>query len=136
MQKLGGYTFYWDPDEMSMPYSEKTVAEAKTFGGSQVFEWDATIVGKEVVLKWDYMPVGMFNALRRRFLNTGTLYTWDPEIVGGTTYSVVIKKLEGAYFKHMREDTEWRRGVKMTLSLRAKVVVGQTTTTTSTTTTT
>jgi hypothetical protein len=136
MQKLGGYTFYWDPDEMTMPYSEKTVAEAKTFGGTQIFEWDATIIGKEVVLKWDYMPIGMWNALRRRYLATGTLYTWNPEIAGGTTYSVVIKKLDGSYFKHMREDTEWRRAVTMVLSLRSKVTTATTTTTTSTTTTT
>lgn len=135
MQKLGGYTFYWDPDEMTMPYSDKTVAEVQTFEGTQIFEWAATIVGKEVVLKWDFMPIGMWNALRQRYLATGTQYTWDPEIVGGTTYSVVLKSLQGTYFKHLKEDSEWRKDVALVLSIRSKVAIATTTTTTSTTTT-
>lgn len=136
MQSLGGYTFYWNPDEMTMPYSEKVVAEVESHGGTQLFEWTASIIGKEVVLKWEFMPIGMWNALRRRYLETSTQYVWDPEIVGGTTYNVVIKSLTGGYLKNVHEDNENRINVEMRLGIRSKELIATTTTTTSTTTTT
>ena len=134
MQSLGGYTFQWNPDDMTMPYSEKTVSEVISFSGTQLFEWTASIVGKEVILSWDYMSNGQYNALRRRYVETGTQYVWDPDI-GGTTFNVIIKSLEGSYFKHLSEDIAYRKNVVMTLSLRSKATIQTTTTTTSTTTT-
>jgi len=134
-QRLGSYTFEWDPDEMTMPYSEKVVAEVETYGGTEIFEWTPSIVGKEVTLTWKLMSIGMWNALRRRYLVTGTTYVWDPAIVGGTTYNVVIKKLEGSYIKQLLETKGYREGVSMVLSIRSKSNIGETTTTTSTTTT-
>jgi len=135
-QTLGNRTFYWDPDEMTMPYSDKVTAEEKTFGGSQVFEWAATIVGKQVTLKWDYMPLGMYNDLRRKYLRTGQTYTWDPALANGETFSVIIKNLEGVYFKHLKEDSTYRKDVVLTLSIRSKVLSATTTTTSTTTSTT
>jgi hypothetical protein len=134
-QILGRYTFYWDPDEMTMPYSEKTVSEAKTHAGTQIFEWTASIVGKEVTLKWDFMPLFMYRMLRRKYLRTGETYTWNPQLDDGQTFSVVIKYLEGTYFKVLKEDTEYRKDVIMVLSIRSKVLTATTTTSTSTTTT-
>jgi|GEM_PF-3041262 len=133
LQTFGNYKFYWDPNEMTMPYSEKIVAEQITFGGSQLFEWAATIVGKEVVLKWDFMPLGMYNNLRRKYLRTGQTYTWNPQLANGETFSVVIKNLEGTYFKHLNEDNTYRKDVTMVLSIRSKVLTATTTTTSTTT---
>jgi hypothetical protein len=136
-QSLSGYTFEWDPDETSMPYSSKTVAEVQTFGGTELFEWEASIVGKEVVLKWDHMEVGMFNALRRRYLVMGTTYVWDPDI-GGNTFNVVIKDFSGKYLRNFTENSSYvnyRENVVMVLSIRSRATTMTTSTTTSTTTT-
>jgi len=133
LQTLGNYKFYWDPDEMTMPYSEKIVAEEKTFGGSQIFEWEATIIGKEVNLKWDFMPLGMYNNLRRKYMRLGQTYTWDPQLTNGETFSVAITGLQGTYFKHLKENSTWRKDVILTLSIRSKVVSATTTTTSTTT---
>lgn len=121
---------------MTIPEGEKEVAEVKTFGGSQIFEWPITIVGKEVTLKWDFMKLGQYNALRRMYYNNGVEYTWDPEETGGGTYSVIIKKCTGEYFKNLLNDSIYRKDVVVVMSIRSKVLTATTTTTTTTHTTT
>ena len=137
MQTLGGYTFYWNPDVMSIPEKQKDVAVTKTYGGSAVFEWDAILEGTQVQLEWSMMPNGMYKKLRTQYLQTGTLFVWDPE-TGGNTYNVRIVKLEGSYFTTVHHEGGLRRNVKLTFDIRSlqSIVQSTTTSTTSTTSTT
>jgi len=135
MQTLGGYTFYWNPDVMSIPEKQKTVAITATYGGSAIFEWSAILQGTKVVLEWEFMPRGMYKQLRIMYLQVGTTFIWNPE-VGGNTYNVKIANLEGEYFQNTFYDSKWRRNVKMTFDVRSLSAVLQSTSTTTTSTTT
>ena len=132
MQSLGNYTFGWDPDNMTMPYKDKVTAEVATHAGSQIFEWDATIVGKEITLEWAYLELPQWNGMRSKYLRTGTQYVWDPDLSGGTTYNVTIKSMTGKYFRTVMDDRDLRRDVKVVLSIRSVAVYATTTTTTTT----
>jgi hypothetical protein len=134
-QKLGGYTFYWDPDVMTIPEKQKTVAVADTYGGSAIFEWDAILQGTKVQLEWDMMPKGMYKKLRTQYLQTGVTFVWDPN-TGGNTYTVKIEKLEGAYMGTVHHEGQFRQNVKLVLNIRSLSAVLQSTTTTTTSTTT
>jgi hypothetical protein len=135
MQTLGGYTFYWDPDVMSIPEKQKTVAVAATYGGSALFEWGAILQGTKVTLEWDFMPKGMYKKLREQYLREGTTYVWNPQ-TGGNTYNVRLVKLEGDYFGTVHHEGPYRRNVKLTMDVRSLAAILQSTTTTTTSTTT
>lgn len=135
MQTLGGYTFYWDPDVMSIPEKQKTVAVTQTYGGSALFEWEAILQGTKVVLEWNFMPKGMYKKLRQQYLNTATIYEWNPQ-TGGNTYNVRMVGLEGQYFGTVQHEGLYRRNVKLTFDVRSKATILQSTTTTTTSTTT
>lgn len=136
MQKLGSYTFYWNPDKMSIPEKRKDVAVEKTYGGSAIFEWAAILEGTKVQMEWNFMHKGQYNALRDLYLQTGTTFVWDPE-TGGNTYNVKIEALTGEYHEVLHHGGSYRQNVKMTLNIRsfASRVQSSTTTTTTTTTT-
>ena len=136
MQSLGNYTFGWNPDNMTMPYKDKVTAEITTHEGSQIFEWGATIVGKEITLEWSFLELPQWNGMRSKYLETGTVYIWDPDLSGGTTYNVTIKSMIGKYFRVVMDDRALRRDVKVVLSIRSVALYATTTTTTTTYTTT
>ncbi len=132
---LGGYTFYWNPDKMSIPEKKKVVAIERTYGGSAIFEWDAILEGTRVTLEWGYMPKGQYNALRERYLQTGVTFVWNPE-TGGNTYNVKIASLTGEYHEVVNHGGAWRQRVKMLLDIRSFASQSQATTTSTTSTTT
>jgi len=129
MQSLGGYTFYWNPDKMSIPEKKKNFSRVTTYGGSAIFEWAAILQGTQVTLEWNYMPKGMYKALRLLYLQTGTTFTWNPEI-GGTTYSVRINDLTGEYHEVVNHGGYYRQRVKLVLDIRTTVTTAVSTTTT------
>ena len=135
MQTLGGYTFYWNPDKMSIPEKRKSVSSVRTYGGSAVFEWAAIMQGTVVRLEWNFLPKGMYNALRDMYLQTGVTFVWDPE-VGGNTYNVKIVSLSGTYHEVVHHGGSWRQKVLMTFDIRSFASHGQSTSSSSTSTTT
>lgn len=136
MQSLGGYTFYWNPDKMTIPEKKKTFSRVETYTGSAIFEWSAILEGTVVTLEWGFMPKGMYNALRAKYLQTGTVFVWNPD-TGGNTYNVRIQDLTGEYHEVVHHGGAWRQKVKLLLDIRGfDSQVQSTTTTTSTTSTT
>lgn len=135
MQSLGGYTFYWDPDKMGIPEKKKDVSRVKTYGGSAVFEWEAILQGTLVPLEWNFMPKGMYNALRAMYLQTGQTFVWDPD-TGGNTYNVKILDCSAEYHEVLNHGGPWRQKVKLILDIRSFAAKLQSTTTTTSTTTT
>jgi hypothetical protein len=135
MQSLGNYTFFWNPDEMTIPEKKKDIAVTKTYGGSAIFEWGAILQGTKVTLYWNYMPRGMYKKLRELYIPDGQVYEWNPEI-GGNTYNVKIIDLAGSYHEVVNADGKYRPKVELTLDIRSLNTILQSTSTTTSTTTT
>ena len=136
MQRLGGYTFTWDPDIMTIPESKKTVGRVKTYSGSAIFQWDAILEGTEVTLKWNLMPSHQYENLRLKYLSTDII-EWVPGVGSGSFYVAVIN-LEGEFIEVLNADISYRENVVLQLEIRsiASTTTTTTTTTSSTTTTT
>ena len=136
MQRLGGYTFTWDPDIMTIPESKKTVGRVKTYSGSAIFQWDAILEGTEVTLKWTLMPSPQYENLRLKYLSTDII-EWVPGVGSGSFYVAVIN-LEGEFIEVLNADISYRENVVLQLEIRsiASTTTTTTTTTSSTTTTT
>jgi hypothetical protein len=136
MQRLGGYTFTWDPDIMTIPESKKTVGRVKTYSGSAIFQWDAILEGTEVTLKWNLMPSPQYENLRLKYLSTDII-EWVPGVGSGSFYVAVIN-LEGEFIEVLNADISYRENVVLQLEIRsiASTTTTTTTTTSSTTTTT
>ena len=129
-QRLGGYVFEWNPDEVTIPESKKTVAIQETYGGSAIFQWSPLLEGAMVELKWNWMPREQYSALRLLYLSTAQV-EWNPQN-GGETFFVYVVSLTGEYFPVALADIGYRANVKMILQIRTQ---GSTTSTTVTTTT-
>jgi len=134
-QSLGGYTFYWDPDKMTIPEKKKDVAIQKTYGGSAVFEWPAQLQGKRLDLIWRMMPKGQYKKFRQLYLAIGTTYIYDPNI-GGNTYNVKIIDIKGGYHEVVLADGSFRTNATLSLDCRSLASILQSTSTTTSTTTT
>lgn len=134
VQSLGGYTFFWDPDRMTIPEKKKDVGVQKTYGGSAIFEWNPLLQGTRIDLKWDFMPRGMYKKLRQLYTQVGQTFEYDPN-VGGNTYYVKIIELSGGYHDVVNADGKFRADVTLSLDCRALATILQSTTTTTTTTT-
>ena len=130
MMRLGDYTFYWNPDKTSIPERYRHVSEVKTYQGSAIFLWDVMLQGAPVTLEWDYMSLDQYNELRKKYL-AGVEVEFNPD-TGGSSYNVIVTSLVGSYIDVVGSDRNYRRNVKMSLSIRS---AASTTTTTTTTTT-
>lgn len=133
-QRIGDYTFVWNPDEMTIPERRKTVSSVKTYTGSALFQWGAFIAGTEVELTWEWVSEAQYRQLRKKYLSLNT-FEWNPEL-GGTTYSIVIKYLEGKFFTTGLYEQPYRKDVRMILEIRETMSTTSTTSTTTTTVTT
>lgn len=113
---LGGYVFEKNPGEMDIPESKKETAEVKTHGGSELFHWDATIKGQQIVLKWSAISMTMYEQLRTLYLSNDEV-TFDPD--GSYTYEVVVTDLSAKYLKYYSGDFQYVKDVKLTLNIRS-----------------
>lgn len=117
---LGGYTFEGNPQKMDPPESQKTVAEAETHGGSELFQWDASIVGESITLSWPTMSLTMYNQLRSFYLSPEAI-TFVPN--DSYTYQVVVTNLDGDYFELLLESLAYRKDVELTLNIRSQTAI-------------
>lgn len=115
---LGSYTFTENPQRMTLVESYKDVATVKTYGGTAVFQWDATIAGKDVDLEWDNLSETMYDQLRTLYVDDSTV-VFDPQ--NGNTYNVIVKNLEGKYINYGLEDIPVREDVTLTLHILSQV---------------
>lgn len=130
MMKLGGYTFDWNPDEMTIPERYRSISEVDTYGGSAIFIWDLLLQGAPIVLKWDWMSIDQYNHLKAKY-NAGETVEFNPD-TGGSSYNVIITSFRGEYFRVLHSDMEYRRRVSMGMSIRSSASTTTTTTTTTT----
>ena len=115
--ELDSYTFPWNPDRWTIPKEEKFYGKVLTYTSAAFFSFGISIIGKEILLEWDWMSIDQFGALNAIFLsNEGCV--WDPK--DGYIYDVEILSFDGAYFDTTALDAPWRKNVKMVLMILSK----------------
>jgi len=134
-QRLGDYVFVFNPDNMSVVETKKLVGKVNTDQGAAIFEWPAILQGTEFVLSWNWMYETQYSILRKKYIQTGVTFEWNPQ-TGGNTYEVVILDMNGKYFETLLHGGPYRENVEMLLSVNSQMSTTTTTTTTTSTTTT
>jgi hypothetical protein len=117
---LGSYTFDWPPDKWSIPKSEKYSGRVLTYDSAAFFSFGTSIVGKEILLEWDFMPVEQFESLNSLYLDDEPK-TWVPGT--GAAYTVEIVSFEGAYGDVVGYDKPYRFNVKMLLMITGEITL-------------
>lgn len=113
------YTFEQDPYYMTEIRENKDDAVVDTYEGAEYFEWDETIVGKSLTLKWHACPATQFDQFKA-FRIGGKALVFDPDIGTGKTYNVrMINPFDGDYL--IGEISSWRENVVITLFILSEV---------------
>jgi hypothetical protein len=115
---LDSYTFTKNPSEATLPNKHRLGHEVETIGGIEFFSWGATIVGKKITLKWDYMLTAQFNSLQT-ILDGDAEVTFQPG--DGNTFNVQVLRLNGAYFLDNESGAELRKSVTLEMIIISQV---------------
>lgn len=118
---IGDWTPSVNPTKITIPRPEKPSAAVLTYDSVAYFGWPATIVGKQILLEWDYMPTDEFESL-------DLLYQADVEqefAVNSNSafprYNVNLLALDGAYHMQTWSGDGFRRDVKLALLIMSEV---------------
>lgn len=124
---LGAYTFERNPSIYSAPdlmTPIRRVASVETYESIAVFSWGVSIIGKEISLKWEYLPDSQYNAMMALYI-ADTAVVFDPQQGDGKTYNVELMGMSGAYhYKLNSGDDEdvWRSKISLDLLVISEVV--------------
>ena len=100
---LGTYTFARLPGGMTMIRAEKPIASVQTYSSVAAFTWDASIIGKRILLSWNAMPSAQFDSLDTIY-QTGAVVVFNPtDYIGTATYNVEVLSLNGEYWAGIAE---------------------------------
>jgi len=113
---LGGYTFEWNPEKVTIPEPKKTVAQVKTHAGSDVFQWPAIIEGEEITMTWDLMSIAQYDAINTLYQSMDVV-TWNPQYLG--TYQVILSHFIGTYLEVSLDNIAYRENVILKLIIRS-----------------
>jgi len=117
-QILDGYEFLRNPLTMTIPESKKTVSIVDTYSGSAIFQWTTLLQGSIVILKWKWMYLSMYDALRTKYQSMDEA-VWDTD--ASATYNVIVTNLKGEYFEAALDKVAYRANVELTLNIRSEV---------------
>jgi hypothetical protein len=76
--KIGGYEMTWPPDRWPVPKKTRHQSFVKTYESGVFFDWGMFVIGGEVILEWDWLPVEEFNRLSEIFELSAT-QLWEPD---------------------------------------------------------
>jgi hypothetical protein len=127
MQRLGGYTFEWNPDQATIPEIKKTVAQMETYESSAIFQWDAFLVGTKVRLTWSWMSEDQYDALRNYYLDYQNFYRWIH--TEHEAFTVAVTNLTGTFVETALSEQPYRLEVDLDLNIRSTTSASTTTTT-------
>jgi len=96
---LGNTTFTQDPISMTILTPDVSIAWERTYSNVAVFNWGSTIVGKEVALDWNAMPIGQYEGIRTSYeaATTVKFYPSTSGTVSTDAYNVRILDFHGQY---------------------------------------
>ena len=75
--KIGGYTMTWAPDRWEVPGRQRFQSFVKTYESGVFFDWGMFIVGTEITLEWDWLPVEEYTRLQEIYELAAT-QLWEP----------------------------------------------------------
>jgi hypothetical protein len=112
---LGALTLAWDPDKWTIPDARHVISEVDTYSSNVIFFYGEKIVGKQIVLEWEWMSQAQFDALDVLY-QADLPVVWDlEEPTDPRTFTVEIENLEGELFDVALWDLPHRRNVKVSL---------------------
>jgi hypothetical protein len=112
---LNDYTFTWFPDRWTIPKADKFSGKTLTWESAGFFSFGTSIIGKEIILEWDWMPHDQFDELNNIVL-LDTQVLWATGFYG-EAFNVEVVGLDGEYFETTAYNFEYRRNVKLTLMI-------------------
>ena len=120
---LGAYTFDLNPAKVSgLIQSEKASAVKKTYTDIAYFSWPSTVKGRQVSLRWEYIPTAQFTSIHTLYASGDTL-VFDPQDGSSKTYNVEVLNFEAEYFLHMEDATgNYRKNAQLELLILSEVV--------------
>jgi hypothetical protein len=95
---LNSTPFLLDPFDMTVLDKDVFISSVRTYAGVQAINWAATIVGKEVVLRWNAVPWAQYTAHQALYEAAASI-VFDPtaDFSVSYTYNVLIKLFTPTY---------------------------------------
>jgi len=110
---LGGYTMPDNPSSVSdLMTPKRHTAVVKTYSSIAFFSWGASMLGKQITLRWLGMTTDQYEYHQAQ-LENDTYMTFDPKDGSLQTYTVEMVDLRGEM--HMETDGDYRVNVEMDL---------------------
>jgi hypothetical protein len=111
---LGSYEFEWFPDRWTMPKTDKFTSHVRTWSSVAFFSFGNTVIGKEILLEWDWMSEEMFAALDA-VVQSDEQVIWVPGDGDAYNVEIISPGLEGTYFETTAYNFAYRQNVKLHL---------------------
>ena len=123
--RLGTYLFPWTPDRFTIPQADRIHAAEKTWSSAVLFSWGADIIGKRIVMEWEFTSVAQYDEMRA-ILEADAGVEWDPNRpgYGGMAYNVEVLAVDGEYFEVADKEQPYRRNVRVELMIMSEAGYG------------
>jgi hypothetical protein len=95
-QMLGTLYFTKNPYSMTIIRPDRFCSHVLTYSSVGFFSWGSSIIGKEVLLKWNVMPIDQYEDIQDLWEADATVI-FDPQDGENLTYDVEILDLQGEY---------------------------------------
>ena len=122
--QLSTCLFTNDPGKMTVIEPDLTISYVRTYTNVAIFSWGSTIVGKELELGWNAMPVVQYEVIRG-YKDAATTITFYPTNTASTSnYRVRILNFTGAYIQSFGISTStsaWRGDCSLSLLVEATI---------------
>ena len=109
------YTLVRQPNYMTILHDDRDISYVKTHSSVHTFSWGLSMVGKEVEIRWNYMPTTQYAELLDIYQDDDS-FSFNPNDSEGYTYTVEMLTLTGEYLVHLTDtSTHMRQNIIMSL---------------------
>lgn len=110
-----------DPGSITVIRKDKRSAVVETYSGAAYFSWGSSIVGKQIILTWNWMPGDEFAALDALY-EADVEVVFDPDDGTSRTFNVNLLGLDGDYLRGLdNTSASIRTNVTLTLCIMSQV---------------
>jgi hypothetical protein len=118
---LGAYTLLQNPIEAGVIEKDKSCASVLTYTSVGYFSWGTSIIGKQVILGWNYMRSDQYASLQTLY-EADVPVVFNPQDGRSRTYNVEITNLSGNYFEKLTTPSSvFRKDARLTLLILSQV---------------
>lgn len=102
------YTLVRQPNYMTILHEDRDISYVKTHSSVHTFSWGLSMIGKEVEIRWNYMPTTQYAELLSIYQDDD-YFTFDPQDGEGYTYTVEMLEFHGEYLVHLTNTSNHMR---------------------------